>query len=215
MPNLENLKKQAKQYLRWHRQGRHPVAAQIRAALPRFADLADDAIMAQPFRLADAQALVARQSGFETWEALKEGLQTVPTEPDTVTYPTRPVLLTVEPQIFVADMARSLAFYVEKLGFSVGFTYGEPPFYAQVVRDGAMMNLRCVDRPAIDRAAGADLLSAAIGVSHAKQLFLEYEARGVLFRQTLTREPWHGQGQGAFIVEDPDGNLLLFGGRTD
>ncbi len=29
------------------------------------------------------------------------------------------------------------------------------------------------------------------------------------------REPWHGQGQGSFVVEDPDGNLLLFGGRTD
>ena len=31
MPNLENLRKQAKLYLRWHRDGYHPVAAQIRA----------------------------------------------------------------------------------------------------------------------------------------------------------------------------------------
>jgi hypothetical protein len=36
MPNLDNLKKQAKQYLRWHRERYHPVAAEIRAALPRF-----------------------------------------------------------------------------------------------------------------------------------------------------------------------------------
>jgi catechol 2,3-dioxygenase-like lactoylglutathione lyase family enzyme len=214
MPNLENLKKQAKQYLRWHRQGRYPVAAQIRAALPRFADLSDDAIMAQPFRLADAQALVARQSGFETWQALKEGLQSVPTATAAVSYPSRPVILTVEPQLFVTDMPRALAFYEAMLGFNVGFVYGEPPFYAQVVRDGAMLNLRHVDRQAIDR-SGEDLLSASMTVSNAKQLFLEYEARAVPFRQTLSREPWHGQGQGAFIVEDPDGNLLLFGGRTD
>jgi catechol 2,3-dioxygenase-like lactoylglutathione lyase family enzyme len=215
MPSLENLKKQAKQYLRWHRESRRPVAAQIRAASPKYADLTDVEIMARPFRLADAQALVARQTGFETWRALKEGLQSMPADTKTASYAARPVLLTVEPQIFVTDMPRALAFYTEKLGFSVGFVYGEPAFYAQVVRDGAMINLRHVDRPAIDRSAGPDLLSAAVTASHAKQLFLEYQSRGVAFRQTLTREPWHGQGQGAFIVEDPDGNLLMFGGRTD
>ncbi len=34
MPNLENLKKQAKQYLRWHRERHHPVAVVIRATQP-------------------------------------------------------------------------------------------------------------------------------------------------------------------------------------
>ncbi|MEA2258933.1 MAG: hypothetical protein QOJ51_1758, partial [Acidobacteriaceae bacterium] len=41
MPNLENLKKQAKLYLRWHRDRYYPVAAQIRAVLPRFHHLTD------------------------------------------------------------------------------------------------------------------------------------------------------------------------------
>jgi hypothetical protein len=36
MPNLENLKKQAKLILRWHRERHYPVAAQIRGRLPRF-----------------------------------------------------------------------------------------------------------------------------------------------------------------------------------
>ncbi|HYD45326.1 MAG TPA: VOC family protein [Phenylobacterium sp.] len=215
MPSLENLKKQAKQYLRWHREGRHPVAAQLRAALPKYAGLSDRQIMDQPFRLADAQALVARLEGFDSWQALKGSLQEMSAKTETVRYPARPVITTCEPQVFVTDMPRALAFYTATLGFTVGFVYGEPPFYAQVVRDGAMLNLRHVDRPAIDRAAGPDLLSVAFGVSHAKQLFQELQERGAPFRQTLTREPWHGQGQGNFIVEDPDGNLLLFGGRTD
>ena len=137
------------------------------------------------------------------------------TDAGPVRYPARPVLLHAEPQLFVGDMARALTFYVKRLGFTIGFTYGEPPFYAQVVRDGAMMNLRHVDRPVIDHTAGADLLSAALTVSDAKALFREYEAQGVTFRQKLTREPWHGQGQGAFIVLDPDHNLLVFAGRTD
>jgi hypothetical protein len=36
MLNLENLKKQVKLVLRWHRDRYYPVAAQIRALLPRY-----------------------------------------------------------------------------------------------------------------------------------------------------------------------------------
>ena len=36
MPNLENLKKQAKLILRWHRERHYPVAAQIRELLASF-----------------------------------------------------------------------------------------------------------------------------------------------------------------------------------
>jgi hypothetical protein len=39
MPNIENLRKQAKLYLRWHRELYYPVAAQIRSFLGRFRDL--------------------------------------------------------------------------------------------------------------------------------------------------------------------------------
>jgi hypothetical protein len=41
MPNLENLKKQAKLILRWHRERHYPVAAQIREHLPRFLNMSD------------------------------------------------------------------------------------------------------------------------------------------------------------------------------
>jgi hypothetical protein len=65
VPNLENLKKQAKLYLRWHRDQHYPVAARIRAVLPRFRHLSDREILAHSFRLSDAQELVARKTGFE------------------------------------------------------------------------------------------------------------------------------------------------------
>ena len=60
------------------------------------------------------------------------------------------VIAGVEPQLFVADILASCDFYVEKLGFTIVFTYGEPPYYAQVKRDTARLNFRCVDRPVID-----------------------------------------------------------------
>jgi catechol 2,3-dioxygenase-like lactoylglutathione lyase family enzyme len=210
MSNLENLKKQAKLYRRWHRDRYYPVAARIRAILPRYRDLSDLEVLAHSFTLSDAQELVARKSGFESWEALRRGVQTMTdTEAQTVA---KPALLAAEPQLFVADIAASCAFYTGKLGFSVAFTYGEPPFYGQVFRDGARLNLRCVPKPAIDPQLRDKelLLSASITLDDAKPLFLEYQGAGVPFHQALRTEPW---GARTFIVRDPDGNLLLFAGR--
>ena len=138
---------------------------------------------------------------------------TSPTDP--VAYPSRPVLLKIEPTLFVTDVARSLDFFTGPLGFKTAFTYGDPPFYAQVVRDAAMLNLRFVHQPVLDRSSEPDLLSASIWVSHAGQLFREFESRGVPLHQALRREVWHGEGQGGFIVGDPDGNLIGFGDRID
>ncbi|HEX4553406.1 MAG TPA: VOC family protein [Xanthobacteraceae bacterium] len=112
--------------------------------------------------------------------------------------PARPVLTSAEPQLFVADIMASCDFFAQKLGFAIVFVYGEPPFYAQVRRDGARLNLRCVDAPLIDgaRRERESLLSASITLATAdeiKQLFLELQAAGVAFHQTLKAEPW-GRG---------------------
>jgi catechol 2,3-dioxygenase-like lactoylglutathione lyase family enzyme len=127
------------------------------------------------------------------------------------------VIAGVEPQLFVADILASCDFFVAQLGFTVVFTYGEPPYYAQVKRDSARLNLRCVDRPAIDPQFRdrAELLSATFVVStpeEIEQLFLEFQESGVTFVQTLSRKPW---GARDFIIRDIDGNLLLFAGPAE
>ena len=127
---------------------------------------------------------------------------------------TKAVLAAAEPQLFVADIKASCDFFTGKLGFTVAFSHGEPPFYAQVMRDGARLNLRCVEAAVIDTARrdSEELLSASLTVATAeeiKQLFLEFQGAGVTFFQTLKREPW---GARDFILRDPDGNLLLFAG---
>lgn len=207
MPNLEHFRKQAKLYLRWHRERYYPVANIIGSLLPRFGHLSDRQILETSFKLSDAQELVARKSGFESWQALTKGLHAMT---DQAAHDnSQSTLIAAEPQLFVSDVEASCAFFEGKLGFKVRFTYGTPPFYAQVTRDGARLNLRHVDRPVIDRAAGTaeDLLSATIVIDHAKPLFLEYKEAGVEFHQTLRTEPW---GARTFIVKDPDGNLITF-----
>jgi catechol 2,3-dioxygenase-like lactoylglutathione lyase family enzyme len=210
MPNIEHLRKQAKLYLRWHREQYYPVAARIRAVLPRYSRLTDCEILARPFRLSDAQELVARTVGFESWDALRRGTHYVTR---TGTYP-MPILTAAEPQLFVRDIAAASEFYSRKLGFSVAFIYGEPPFYAQLFRDGARLNFRQVDGAVLDaiRRATEQLLAATITLEDAKPLFVEYQQAGVEFVQSLKSEPW---GARTFMVRDPDGNLLLFAGRGE
>ena len=212
MPNIENLKKQAKQYLRWHRERYYPVAAQIRAALPRFRNVGDVQILESSFKLADAQELVARQMGFDGWQALKSGANAMTDEPKQAT--PRLILNSIEAQLFVANIKSSCDFYTNKLGFAVEFIYGDPPYYGQVVRDNARLNLRLVCEPVFvaDVRKREHLLSASITVATAneiKQLFLSYQAAGVSFHQALKKEPW---GARTFVVSDPDENLILFAG---
>src|SRR5271163_2589772 len=109
MHNLENLKKQAKLILRWHRERHYPVAAQIRQHLPRFLHMPDAEILAASFKLSDAQELVARQQGFDSWQALKAGLSTTP--PKVKGSPSKATIAGAEPQLLVTDIAKSCEFF--------------------------------------------------------------------------------------------------------
>jgi catechol 2,3-dioxygenase-like lactoylglutathione lyase family enzyme len=130
---------------------------------------------------------------------------------------TRPVITAVAAELFVSDIQKSCDFFTGKLGFTVVFVYGDPPFYGQVKRDAARLNLKHMDHPVIDPELRdrEQLLSADMVVDTAeeiKQLYLEFQAAGVEFQQTLMRQPW---GAKNFVVKDPDGNLLLFAGPAE
>ena len=207
MPSIDNLRKQAKRIVRWHRERHHPVAELIRANLPAFGEMTDVDILAHRFQLTDAQELIARQRGFSSWQALLEGAKQMP---DSQTEATAQIAFNrAEPQLFVTDLARSLSFFTEKLGFETQFSYREPPFYAQVARGGAYLNLRCVAEPLVEPSLlrRESYLAASVCVDSIKELFLEYQANSVDFQQTLRTEPW---GARTFIIADPDGNLILF-----
>ena len=215
MPNLENLKKQAKLILRWHRERHYPVAAQIRGLLPGFSNMPDSQVLAANFKLSDAQEMVARQHGFDSWQALRAGLST--TSRNVISSPSKATIVCAEPQLFVTDIKRACEFFDEKLGFSLIFSYGDPPYYAQVGRDAARLNLRCVERPVLESTVRdrEELLSASMTVAtvdEIKLLFLEFQSAGVTFHQKLKKQPW---GAKNFVVKDPDGNLLLFAGPAN
>jgi catechol 2,3-dioxygenase-like lactoylglutathione lyase family enzyme len=120
----------------------------------------------------------------------------------------------VAAHLYVRDLIASTEFFAEKLGFTIDFVYGEPPFYGQVRRDGALLALRSMDEAFFveDIREREELLSASItlgSVGEIEQLFGDFRAADVCFAQALREEPWQAK---TFIVKDPDGNLILFAG---
>ncbi len=208
MLHLDNLKKQAKQIVRWHREGYYPVAKRIRAGLPRFRDVDDATILSQRFALSDAHELIARELGFESWQVLRTAdLSSSSLRPDEHRRGNEPQLCGAHPQLFVSDVEASCRFFVARLGFTVRFKYGNPVFYALVQRDSACLNLRYVHAPVLNREADRDLLSASIPVGNVKALYSEYQSVCAPMHQRLKKQPWGSQD---FIVRDPDGNLIHF-----
>jgi catechol 2,3-dioxygenase-like lactoylglutathione lyase family enzyme len=129
----------------------------------------------------------------------------------------RPILTSVAAHLYVRDLKASTDFFTTKLGFTIDFVYGDPPFYGQVSRDNARLALRSMDESVFagDVRQREDLLSASItlgSASEIEQLYLEWQAAGVPFQQPLRNEPWQAK---TFIVKDPDGNLILFAGPAD
>jgi len=209
MLNLDNLKKQAKQLVRWHRAGNYSVGGRIRS-LPRYRDLTDVEALALKFPLRAAQEIIALEAGYASWEALKAGLSAAPKQTRSV--PGGPLLKGAMPVLNVSNVQTSAAFFCEKLGFAIDFLHGHPPFYGSVSRGAARLHLRFVHEPVL--APGArereeGLLSAFLEVDNIKGLFAEYKTAGVDFVQPLRKEPW---GASAFIVLDPDGNWICFAG---
>ncbi len=209
MPNFDNLRKQAKLLVRWHRAGNYSVGGRIRS-LPRYRNLTDVEALALKFPLSEAQEILALESGYESWAALKSGFSTMEEQAQAV--PAGPVLKGAMPVVFVLNVQTSAAFFRDKLGFAIDFLHGLPPFYASVSRGAARLHLRFVHEPVITpgvREREEGLLSAFLDVEDIKGLFAEYKAAGVDFVQPLRKEPWGGS---AFIVRDPDGNCICFAG---
>jgi catechol 2,3-dioxygenase-like lactoylglutathione lyase family enzyme len=205
MSTLEIYRKQAKQLVRWHRNGNHSIGGRIRR-LPRYEALTDREVLALPFPLHEAQEIIALEAGYENWAALKAAAGGVELS---AAAPVPPRLVRAIPVLFVSDVDASAAFYRDTLGFSIDFVHGEPPFYGSVSRDGACLHLKFVHQPVLtvapdDRDA---FITAFVEVENVKTLFAEYVAAGVTFTQRLQTEAWGGRD---FIVRDPDGNTICF-----
>jgi catechol 2,3-dioxygenase-like lactoylglutathione lyase family enzyme len=119
-----------------------------------------------------------------------------------------PRLTSFAPQFLVDDLARSIAYY-EK----IGFTFGEPwgGFYAIGQLNGLELHLKEAPRfgPEREWRRKHNHLDAAAGVDGIEAFYLRCIASGVSILTPLVVTSW---GTKDFYVEDPDGNIISFGG---
>lgn len=76
-PNLEQYKKQAKDLLHSHAQAAPAALDRIARYHPRLHNQAPGVIRTAPFRLADAQLVIAREHGFEGWPKFARHIETL------------------------------------------------------------------------------------------------------------------------------------------
>jgi catechol 2,3-dioxygenase-like lactoylglutathione lyase family enzyme len=101
-----------------------------------------------------------------------------------------PALSYVAPVFRVSDLARSIRFYGEQLGFELDFSYED--FYASVHRDGCYIHLKCAAPQARDQAAfeHAEHLDACAVISAAGKLAAEFSAAGAPLSIPLRTMPY-------------------------
>jgi catechol 2,3-dioxygenase-like lactoylglutathione lyase family enzyme len=106
------------------------------------------------------------------------------------------------PVLGTKDMARSLAFYRDKLGFA-GSTWGEPATFAILQRGMVTLALAYEAAPAVSRN-----WAAYVYVGDVDGLYRELLASGVALTEPPQVQPWNCR---EFVVDDPDGHMLAFG----
>lgn len=120
-----------------------------------------------------------------------------------------PRLTALAPQFLVEDLDRSIKYY-EKLGFTFGEAWDG--FYAIGHLDGLELHLKESPRDPGERRRRRDNehLDAAAGVDGIEAFFEKCVANGVTILKPLASTAW---GTTDFYIEDPDGNVISFGGR--
>ena len=117
-------------------------------------------------------------------------------------------LTSFAPQFLVDDLERSIAYYRK-----IGFRFDEPwdGFYAIGHLDGLEVHLKEAPRNPAERQRRRDHehLDAAAGVDGIEAFYERCVANGVTIIKPLAPTAW---GTMDFYIEDPDGNVISFGG---
>jgi catechol 2,3-dioxygenase-like lactoylglutathione lyase family enzyme len=114
----------------------------------------------------------------------------------------------ITPQLRTTDMASSIRFYTEKLGFSVDFNYQD--FYVGISSGGRMIHLKRVDDPdpSIPYVDDGGHLHLYIGVDDVAAYADRLKANGVSLVEEVHQTDWNTR---EFVIQDDQGHTLYFG----
>jgi uncharacterized glyoxalase superfamily protein PhnB len=116
-----------------------------------------------------------------------------------------PKLERITPIFAVHDVEASIAYYLERLGFTNCWRWEEPPTFGGVSRDDIEIFF-CKD------CQGSAGTWVSVWVDDVDALYEAFQARGAEIHQPPTNFPW---GVREMNVGDPDGHRLRFSMTTD
>lgn len=122
-----------------------------------------------------------------------------------------PTIGSMSPFFIVSDVTRTIAFYVDTLGFELGYREPEQnPFFAIVQRDGAMLFVKSggVSPLPNHQRDPAMRWDAYCYTPDPDALEAEFAGYGASFSQPLKDT---SDGLRGFEITDPDGYVLFFG----
>ena len=108
----------------------------------------------------------------------------------------------VNPILNVSNVALSIDYYVNKLGFDKKWEWGDPPTFGCVARDQVSIFL-------CEGEQGQPGTWMMIFVDNVDELYADYQQRGAKIVGPPANMPW---GSRELHVEDPDGHRIRFGG---
>lgn len=111
----------------------------------------------------------------------------------------------MSPQLLVADIERSIAFYTQILGFMVDFRYGD--FYSGISRGGCSIHLKSGSPiEAKESRRKNDDLDLVFSVDNIEGVYAELSGKQVEIIQPIRTMPYGKE----FYAADPDGHILGF-----
>ena len=108
------------------------------------------------------------------------------------------------PVLDCSDIAVSIAFWRDKLGFDAS-TWGEPPTFAIMPRGTASIALALMPK---EKVAVSHNWAAYVYVKDVDVLYAEYAALGVQLPHPPETRVYNCR---EFVVDDPDGHVIAFG----
>ncbi len=114
----------------------------------------------------------------------------------------------IVPQLRTTDMASSIRFYTEKLGFSVEFKYQD--FYTGIRAGEQIFHLKLVDEkdPSIAYVEEGEHFHLYFVTSGVRDFAAELKTNGVELMKDVHETPWNTR---EIVIQDNQGHTLYFG----
>jgi catechol 2,3-dioxygenase-like lactoylglutathione lyase family enzyme len=114
----------------------------------------------------------------------------------------------IVPQLRTTDMASSIRFYTEKLGFTVAFQYED--FYAGMRAGDQIFHLKLVDNkdPSIAYVDEGDHFHLYLRTDGVADFAAQLKAKGVKLVKDVRETPWNTR---EIVLHDDQGHTLYLG----